>query len=388
MARGSIQARPSTDGKRTNYRVRWETRGPDGQRKHHSKTFRKKKDAEDYLTDIQKEVNDGTHVTPSKETVAAYLDRWVAASAPGWAEATLGQYRSIIRARIAPEIGEIPLAQLGAITVQTYYAALTARYAPATVRGTHAVLDAALARAVTWRLIARNPADDATLPAIPRPAPTVWTSDESADFLTATKDHRFGPLWRLALDSGMRIGELLALTWRDVDLTTATVTVRRTLTRDANARLKLGEIPKTRASRRSIIIGPASVAALRSYRAKQAQRRLLLGQAWPTHNLVFDRGDGLPMDPNVVRSSFRRALARNSTLPEITLHGLRHTMATLMMAAGVNPKIVQERLGHASIQMTLDRYSHVTITMQSDAAALLDVLLGGDARPKRGHGAS
>lgn len=385
MARGSVRPRPSTDGKRTVYRAKWETRGPDGKRQHHSKTFRTKKEADAFLIDRQKEVNEGTFVSPSKETLAAYLERWVAASAPGWSEATLVQYQSVIRKRIVPELGAITLAQLDAITLQTYYATLTARYAPATVRATHAVLDAALARAVRWHLIARNPADGATLPPIPRAAPTVWNAEDCAAFLKAINGHRFAALWRICLDTGMRLGEVMALSWRDVDLDKATISVTRTLTRDAKGQNKIGEIPKTSASRRSIVIGQSTITALRSYRAQQAQRRLLLGRTWTDRNLVFDRGDGEPMQPTVVRHAFDRVLDLNPEIPRLTPHGMRHTMATLLLKAGVNPKIVQERLGHASIQMTLDRYSHVTLTMQESAAAVLDALLSAEARPERGQ---
>lgn len=388
MARGSVRPRPSSDGKRTVYRAKWETRGTDGKRKHHSKTFRTKKEADAFLIQRQQEVNEGTHIVASKETVAAYLERWLVAYAPTWSESTLGQYRTTVRVRITPAIGAIPLAKLDALTLQTFYAGLTARYAPATVRATHALLDVALTRAVSWHLISRNPADNATLPAVPRPAAAVWSANECATFLAATSKHRFASLWRLALDSGMRIGEILALNWRDVDLDSATIAVSRTLTRDANGRFKIGSVTKTRASNRSIIISSSTVAALRAYRAKQSQRKLLLGPRWQDQGLVFDRGNGDVLDPAVVRQSFLRALDRNPSLPRITLHGMRHTMATILLAAGVNPKIVQERLGHTSIQMTLDRYSHVTVGMQSHAAQLLDDLLSEGARPKRGQEAS
>jgi integrase len=183
----------------------------------------------------------------------------------------------------------------------------------------------------------------------------------------------------------MRIGEILALGWRDVDLDRRTISVRRTLTRDANARLKIGDIPKTRASRRLIPIGVATANALRTQRARQAERHLKLGSHWNDSGLVFDRGNGQPIEPSVVRHAFEVVLRKNPEYPEITLHGMRHTMATMMLAEGVNPKVVQERLGHASIQMTLDRYSHVTLNMQEDAAALLDALLNEDSRPKRGQ---
>jgi integrase len=387
-----VKPRPSTDGKRNSYRAKWETRGPDGKRKHHSKTFRTKKEADAFLIAKQKEVNDGIYVDASKETLGAYLERWLAAMAPTWTESTLRNRASVVRHRIVPALGTVPLAQLDAITVQSFYADQVKRYAPNTVRVTHAVLDAALGRAVKWRLIPRNPTDDALLPSISRPAPVVWTAAECAAFLMAVRDdsHRFAALWQLALETGMRIGEILGLSWRDVSLDRdePTVSVRRTLTRDKKGKYKLGEVPKTQASRRSIVIGVDTAKALRTHRAQQSQRRLLLGRRWHNHDLVFDRGDGELLNDNVVAKSLDRFLLRHPEFPRITMHGMRHTMATLALDAGVNPKVVQERLGHASIQMTLDRYSHVSMSMQADAAHVISTLLRDASRPKRGQSAS
>lgn len=392
MARGTITPRPSKDGKRISYRVRWETRGPDGKRKHHSKTIAKKDLAEKLLTEKLQAINEGIYVDASKETLSVYLERWLEAMAPTLAESTLRARSSVVRHRIVPELGAVPLAKLDALMVQSYYAGLNKQYAPSTVRATHSVLDAALGRAVKWRLIARNPADDALLPSTPRPAATVWSEEECAAFLEAVRDedHRFAPLWQLALDTGMRIGEILGLSWQDIalDRDEPTVSVRRTLTFDKDGHIKLGEVPKTKASRRSILIEEDTVAALRTYRAKQAERRLLLGPEWLNLGLVFDRGDGGLLSPDVVRKSLDRVLDRNPALPRLSMHGMRHTLATLALTGGVNPKVVQERLGHASVQMTLDRYSHVTLSMQADAARIISALLRGAARPKRGQNTS
>jgi integrase len=387
-----VRPRPSTDGKSQSYRAKWETRAPDGTRKHHSKTFRTKKEADAFLIDTQKEVNDGTYVDASKELLGSYLERWLEAMAPKWAESTLRNRGSVVRRRIVPELGAIPLAQLDAITVQTFYAGQIKRYAPSTVWVTHGVLDEALARAVKWRLIPRNPTDDAILPTIPRPTAVVWSTEECVTFLKYVhdEDHRFAALWQLALDTGMRIGEILGLDWRDLalDRDQPTVSVRRTLTKDRDGHLKLGDVPKTKASRRSIVIGEDTVAALRGYRARQAERRLLLGPEWNNLGLVFDRGDGGLLRDSVVAESLNTALDKHPALPRLSMHGMRHTMATLALAAGINPKVVQERLGHANIQMTLDRYAHVTVSMQADAAEVINGLLRGPSRPERGQSAS
>ena len=387
MSRGSITPRPTKDGK-VRYRIKWESRAADGSRRHHSETRANKKEAEAFLADKLKEVNDGTFVPASKETVAQFLDRWFAASAPGWTEATQHQYRGVIKKRLLPHIGHIPLARLDTLAIQQCYAALTtAGYAPKSVVGAHGLLRSALADAVAWRNLQRNPADGAKPPAAPRQAPVVWTADEAAVFLTKTANDRFAPLWRLGLDSGMRLGEMLALDWRSVDLERGVIGVSRTLTRTTTKEgWKVGTQAKTASSRRSIPIGSATVSALRTERARQAERRLRCGGSWQDLGLVFDRGNGKWIAPTTIRHAFDRAVER-AGLPPMTPHGMRHTMATIMLAAGVHPKIAQERLGHSSITMTLDRYSHVSGTMQEDAAKVLELLLSGQARPKRGHDA-
>jgi integrase len=386
MARGSVKPRPLKDGK-MRYRIKWETTGPDGKRVYHSATRRTKDEAERFLAKKLGEVNDGTFVVASKETVSQFLERWLEASAPGWTEATLYQYRSAIRRRINPFIGGTKLARLDEITIQRCYSDLSAKgYATSTVATTQRILHMALASAVSWRLLTRNPADGVRVPSPGSTAPEAWSTDEAAAFLTSSSEDDLAALWRLGLDSGMRLGEMLALTWHDLDQEQGVVAVRRTLTRTGRGRWKIGEHAKTSSSRRSIYLDRTTVAALRALRTPQNERRLALGRSWQDLDLIFDRGDGRWVDPEVVRYHFARAV-KSAKVPPLTPHGMRHTMATMMLGAGVHPKIVQERLGHRSIQMTLDRYSHVSMTMQQDAAAVIGAILGG-ARPGRGHEAS
>ncbi|HKG29551.1 MAG TPA: site-specific integrase [Thermomicrobiales bacterium] len=394
MARGSITPRPTKDGK-VRYRVKWESRGPDGSRRHHSATRATKKAAEALLAEKLDEVNEGTFVVASKETVGQYLQRWLSAASFRYADATVYQYEREIRLRIVPRLGGVALSKLDQITIQSMYATLLDSKTPAaTVLQTHKVLHTALAQAVAWRLLIRNPADGVSIPRVEPSAPIVWTPDEAGAFLisaTTEKDPLL-PLWELGLDSGMRIGEMLALSWSDVDRQRGLVSVRRTLTGTREGWWKIGEHAKTSSSRRAIDLSPFTMAALRSWGARQAERRLAAGEHWQDMGLVFDRGNGHWINPNTVRNAFDRAVS-TAKVTRITPHGMRHTMATLLLGAGVHPKIVQERLGHSSIQMTLDRYSHVSMSMQQQATEVLaDVLHGGRledhkgrARPKRGH---
>jgi integrase len=199
-----------------------------------------------------------------------------------------------------------------------------------------------------------------------------WTTDEARVFLRVAITDDLSALWLLALNSGIRRGELLALRWQDVDLDRGALAIRRTLTRGTGA-LTFGE-PKSKAGRRSLALPAVCVDALRAHRVKQLETRLSFGSAWNDTDLIFERGDGSLLHPNTLLNAFFRLTAA-AGVPRIRFHDLRHTSATLMLANGEHPKIVQERLGHSDISMTLNRYSHVTMDMQRDAADRLAELL-------------
>jgi integrase len=172
----------------------------------------------------------------------------------------------------------------------------------------------------------------------------------------------------------MRQGELIALHWEDVDLERATIAIRRSRTRDAEGNHIIGE-PESAAGRRGIALAPSAVAALRRHRAQQRERMMQCRDVWQERGLVFDRGDGSMLTPEAIRGRFDRLIARHG-LPRIRFHDTRHTAATLMMAEGIHPKVVSERLGHSKVSMTLDRYSHVTPAMQREAAERMERSLG------------
>jgi len=184
------------------------------------------------------------------------------------------------------------------------------------------------------------------------------------------------PLYTLALTTGMRLGELLGLRWQAVD--GADLQVRVTLTRTA-AGWSLTE-PKTRMSRRRIALSATAVAALRRQKARQAEARLLAGEAWTDHGLVFTDAFGEPLPGSRITERRLRPVLRQASLPLIRFHDLRHTAATLMLTASVHPKVVSEMLGHSSVAITLDRYSHVIPTMQEEAALQMDRLLSDPVR--------
>ena len=199
-----------------------------------------------------------------------------------------------------------------------------------------------------------------------------WNANQVRAFLTAAVEDRLSALWWLAVHTGMRRGELLALQWQDIDLDKKVLAVRRTLTRGADG-LTFGE-PKSVSGRRAIALPDICVEKLRNHRIHQLEQRLQASSAWQETDLVFERGDGRVLHPNTLSGTFMR-LTKQAGLPRIRFHDLRHSAATLMLSNGVHPKIVQERLGHSDISMTLNRYSHVSMDMQREASDQLAELL-------------
>jgi integrase len=236
------------------------------------------------------------------------------------------------------------------------------------------IVGAALAAAVEHGLLVRNPAKLAKPPkasAVAEGEETMrtWTAQELGQFLAGERAERLYPLWVLIATTGMRRGEALGLGWNHVDLDSAQVVVRRTLVDvvDADDDRPVWSDPKTAKGRRTIALDSGTVAALRGHRAAQARERLMVGTGYAKHNFVFAMPDGRPLHPERLSRTFQ-ARSKRAAVPVIRLHDLRHTWATLALEAGVNPRVVQERLGHASVAITLRVYTHVRPHMQADAA--------------------
>ncbi len=325
-------------------------------------------------------------------TVEHLLERWLAdVAAVKLRPQSLERYRGIVRGHLIPAIGAVPLRALTPQQIATAYAALAAprpvttthagsrqttlrAMSAASLRYVHAVLHGALEQAVAWRLIERNPAAGASLPRVTTPEMRPLTPSEARGFLEAARGHALEALFTLALTTGMRQGELLALRWRDVDWSARRLVVHHTLIR-LDGRWWLGE-PKTPKSRRAIDLTGPTLDLLRTHRARQAERLLAMGHALTDDDLIFCDATGEPLWGRHVTTLQLKALLRRAGLPPIRFHDLRHTFATLQLAAGTNPKIVSEVLGHKEIAITLDRYSHALPTMQATAMARLDAILG------------
>jgi integrase len=330
-----------------------------------------------FLVDLDR----GMYADPGRQTVREYLDEWVDAIAPTVRPSTLHSYRRNLALHVSAHIGAAPLVRLDAGGLNRLYAHLLAEgrrdrpggLSPRTVRYVHTIVHRALKDAVRWGRLARNVADSADPPraqAAPRPGVQSWSAATLADFLRRSSAYgdRSYPLWVVLATTGARRGEVLGLRWSDVDLDAGRASIRQTVI-VVRHEVHTGA-PKTTKGTRSLSLDPGTVKVLREWRRRQLEEKLLLGPGYDDHDLVFAKVTGQPLHPERVSREFDRRVER-WTLPRITLHGLRHTWATLALAAGVHPKIVQERLGHSVIAVTLDLYSHTTPTLHDDAAALV-----------------
>src|SRR5690606_21143177 len=234
------------------------------------------------------------------------------------------------------------------------------------------ILHRAFKDAVRWGRLARNPADAADPPRAGQKSDGVhaWDAATLRTFLTRSRESgdRLHALWVLLATTGMRRGEAIGLRWKDVDLDKGRLSVVQTITQ-TRSKVTIGE-PKTARGRRSIALDDATVGVLREHRKSMLEERLLVGPDFSDEGLVFHHPDGSCLRPDAVSAEFVRRVSQYG-LPRLTLHGLRHTWATLALEQGIHPRVVQERLGHSTIAITLGIYSHVSPTLHDEAANLV-----------------
>jgi integrase len=338
-----------------------------------------KKEAERRLADLVHQLDTGTFMKPSKTNLAEYLERWLKDYVwPNLAPRTAEGYESIVRQHLIPGLGNITLTQLKPTHLQHYYAEKlsTGRcdgkgaLSPQTMRHHHTALHKALQTALEWGLLNRNVADAVRSPHAERPEMHTWGEDEVTRFLQAAKNTPYYALFYSALFTGMRRSELLALRWCDIDLLLCQVYVTR-----AVHQLRDGSIvyrpPKTAKGRRMIALSPSTALVLKEHKEKQEAIRGQFGFSVTDEDLIFNTLEGKPIRPNTVTRAWSD-LAKRCGLNVIRLHDARHTHASLMLKQGIHPKIVQERLGHSTIAVTLDTYSHVSPGLQEAAAKRFD----------------
>jgi integrase len=347
-----------------------------GQRVRRTFTRRTKKAVQKEIADALRDRDAGLQVAGGRLSVAEFLARWMdEAARHRLRPRTFVGYRVIVNRHLVPSLGRTPLPKLTAVQVQGMLNRLTAEGAsPQTVRNVHAVLRRALNQGMRWGLVARNVASLVDLPAQRSYDVPALDADAARAVLAAVAGDRLEPLVTVTLATGLRQGEALGLRWSDLDPEAGTLTVRHALQRNAG-RVELVE-PKTRRSRRTIALPRFAVAALLRQRDWfQAQDRRLADSAWQEGGYVFTTRIGTPMHGGDVTRALQRLLAA-AGLPRMRFHDLRHGAASLLLAQGIHPRVVMETLGHSTIAVTMNVYSHVAPALQRAAADSLEAALG------------
>lgn len=341
------------------------------------KTFyaKTRQEAARLLANALRDRDKGLLIVGEKQTVDVYLTAWLETMKPIIRPRTWQRYHEFVHLHLLPQLGRVVLSRLTPQQVQEVYAAkLAAGLSSTTVAHLHALLHRALGAALRLGLVQRNVSELVEAPKVATHEMATLTPDQARRFLDVAATDRLDALYVLALTTGMRQGELLALKWHAVDLDQATLQVRASLQKTTDGLVFFQ--PKTKRSRRFITLTRVAVEALRRHEQRQAEERQARGPMWHEMDLVFANGRGTPLHKsNLLFQSFK-PLLKKAGLPSIRFHDLRHTAATLLLLQGVHPKVVSEMLGHASIGITLDLYSHVLPNMQKDAMAALDRLLG------------
>jgi len=322
------------------------------------------------------EQQQGTLVTSPQQSLKQFLEQWVEqVCEPTLRITTYVQYRSVVHHHLIPAFGHISLQKLTPEMIQAFYRKkLDEGKKPGTVGFIHAVLRRALGDAVRWGLVMRNVAKLVTIPHVERREAQVLTAEQAKKLLEVARSSSLDALLVLALTTGMRRGEILALRWSDVDLVHGMLFIRRTMTRVGGYGLVENEA-KTKSSRRRIVLSAVVVEAFKRHQAQQEQVKVAVGAGWQDKGIVFPDKDGGLWSPDRMVRRFDKLL-KQIGLPHMHFHDLRHSAATILLAAGVHPKKVQELLGHSSITITMDVYSHVLPSMQQDVADEMDNLFG------------
>jgi len=337
--------------------------------------FPTKKAAETALRDVLHAQDVGHGTQPTSATVREYLEQWLVNAEPSIRRTTFAGYRRDV-ARVVKVLGHHRLHDLTPLQIEAAWAdmlrhggeggrALSAK----TVYNAHSTFRRALNDAVRVGVLLRNPVSRARPPTRQKPDMQTWSASELGQFLRGVADDPLFAAYVLVATTGMRRGEALGLRWQDLDLDACFLRIRQTLT--AVDYQLVFDTTKTNKSRRRVSLDASTVEVLRAHRERQEAARALMGEAWHSSDLVFTRADGSPVHPDRWTREFQSRVKRLG-LPTLKgPHALRHTWATLALEGGIHPKVVSERLGHSTIAITLDTYSHVVEGMDAAAATAI-----------------
>jgi integrase len=344
----------------------------DGRRKRPTLYGKTRREVDKQLTRAKANREDGLTFDAGNLKLGEYLDRWLTDSVRDTVrQRTYERYEQMVHVHIKPTLGHVKVKALNAAHVRGLYREkLDAGLAPRTVRYVHTTLNKALKDALADGLIPRNVASAVRPPKLTKKEIRPLSPKEASLFLEAARGERFEALYVVAITAGLREGELLGLKWEDTNLEAGTLAVRRTLSEARSGRFF--EPPKN-GKGRSIRLTARAIDVLKQHKASQNEERLRLGTLWHDGDLVFPSLTGTPMNAKNLTSRSFKPLVEQVGLPRtVRFHDLRHTCATLLLGKGVHPKIVQELLGHATIAITLDTYSHVLPNMQGEAVHAME----------------
>lgn len=357
---------------------------PNGEQDRIWVTGKTQAEVQEKLRALKADMHTGMLADTEGLTVEGYLARWIAFKERGGIKPnTLQSYRDTIRRYITPKLGKVKLDKLRPLDIEQMMTQLhqegkSDSLATYTLR----VLKMALKQAVMWQMLPRNVAEAVRPPKVELKEMEVWTPQEVAGFLDATQAHRLHAAFYLALMTGMRRGELMGLKWEDVDLEKRRLTVRNNLVEvqgegvagktqqgkaTVSSRRAVLSTPKTKNSRRTIVLSPGTVSKLQEHKARQDIEKAAAAEAWHEQGFVFANPLGHPTNPDVLSNAYD-CLVKRSGIRRIRFHDLRHTAASLMISRGIPPKTVSERLGHADVAFTLRTYTHLYDEQREEAA--------------------
>lgn len=339
-----------------------------------SRDFKTKPEAQEWLRDMQNQLNKGYDYQGGKGSLGDYLTEWLDTSRLSLRDMTICHYEQVIRIHILPRIGSIHLADLSLIKIERFYSELIqAGIGIRTVRIVHAILHRSLGKAVHYGLLMVNPAHGAALPKYQHAEMQVLDESQVVQFLVAAYGSNYEALYYLAINTGMREGELFGLRWPDLHWNNGVLNVQRQV-QSVPGKGKVFLEPKTRAGRRPIKLGEGVLQKLRIHKEHQARQKTIAGNRWKENDLIFPTRIGTPEDPGNLGKDFLRTLEK-AGLPKIRFHDLRHTAASIMLNRGVPAIVVSKRLGHANPSTTLNIYAHLYMESQDEPARIMDEIL-------------
>jgi integrase len=335
-----------------------------------------KRDAQTKCAELITVISGGSFAQPNKVTAAEFLERWLTHMTTKVDARSHDGYAQKVRTNIIPLLGHVLLTKLRADQIEAAYTkALTSGrrngqggLSPRTVHHCHRILKQALKQAVRWKLLSVNPCEAVDAPKVEKKEMKTYDVPQTVGALAEMRRTRFLIAYLLAAMCGLRRGEIAALRWKNVDLDAGALRITQTA-RQIKTVVTYKPVKNTKG--RPVALSPIMHMELVAHRARQAEEQLRLGLKLTGDSFVFAQPDGSPIKPSSITNEWVRLVGKHK-LPKIRLHDLRHTHATAMLASGIHPKIAQERLGHSSVAITMDLYSHVMPNMQTDAVATLD----------------